>query len=61
MRAKSAIIASQRARRTARLAQIPFDFAQGKLSLRGERLFGMTIKLQDYQMQTALFIARRQD
>src|ERR1700691_2503995 len=32
--------ASQRARRTARLAQIPFDFAQGRLSLRKERLLG---------------------
>jgi len=44
--AKRAIIASQRTRRTARLAQIPFGFAQGRLSLREERLFGMTIKPQ---------------
>jgi hypothetical protein len=29
----------------ARLAQIPFDFVQGRLSPRKERLFGMTIKL----------------
>jgi hypothetical protein len=37
--------ASQRARRFARLAQIPFGFAQGKLSRRKERWLGMTIKL----------------
>ena len=44
-RAKRAIIASQKARRTAGLAQIPFDFAQGRLSLRKKRLLGMTKKL----------------
>jgi hypothetical protein len=38
MRAKRAIIASQKARRIARLAQIPFDFAQGRLSVGKERL-----------------------
>jgi len=27
---------------SAQLAQIPFDFAQGRLSLRNERLLGMT-------------------
>jgi hypothetical protein len=42
MRAKRAIIVSQKARHVARLAQIPFDFAQGKLSLRKKRLFRMT-------------------
>jgi len=49
-RAKRAIIASQRPRpfgklragSFARLAQIPFGFAQGRLSGRKERLFGMT-------------------
>jgi hypothetical protein len=46
-RAKRAIIASRRyllesARRFARLAQIPFGFAQGKLSRRKERLLRMT-------------------
>jgi hypothetical protein len=43
-RAKRAITASQRTRRVARLALIPFGFAQGRLSLGEERLFGMTIK-----------------
>jgi hypothetical protein len=32
-------------RRFARLAQIPFDFAQGRLSLRKERLLAMTAGL----------------
>jgi hypothetical protein len=41
-RAERAIIVSQKARHVARLAQIPFDFAQGKLSLRKKRLFRMT-------------------
>jgi hypothetical protein len=37
-------------RRNARLAQIPFDFALGRLSPRKERLFGMTIKLTATQL-----------
>jgi hypothetical protein len=55
MRAERANIVSQRtpfdalrllrASYVARLAQIPFDFAQGKLSLRKERLLRMTSKL----------------
>ena len=44
MRAKRAIIVSQKARHIARLARIPFGFAHGGLSLRKERLFGMTIR-----------------
>ena len=47
MRAKRAIIVSQRTRHIGRLPQIPFDFAQGRLSLRKERLLGMTNKLWD--------------
>ena len=35
-------------RHFARLAQIPFDFAQGRLSRRKERLFRMTSKMQRY-------------
>jgi hypothetical protein len=45
--AERAVYVSQRARHIARLAQIPFDFAQGRLSLRKERLLGMTNKLWD--------------
>jgi len=41
-------IGPQRTRPFARLAQIPFDSAQGRLSLRKERLLGMTIKLHHY-------------
>jgi hypothetical protein len=44
-RAKRAIIASRKERRFARLAQIPFDCAQGKISLRKETLLRMTIRL----------------
>jgi hypothetical protein len=43
-RAKRAIIASQKTRRNARLAQIAFGFAQARLSLRKERLLRMTTK-----------------
>ena len=59
-RAKRAIIASQRTlrllslsqgrlRHIARLARIPFGFAQGKLSLRKGRLFRMTIEVHHYR------------
>jgi hypothetical protein len=41
-RAKRATIGSQTPRRTAGLAQIPFGFAQGRPTLRKERLLGMT-------------------
>jgi hypothetical protein len=40
--AKRAIIGAPKTRPFARLAQIPFGFAQGRLSLRKERLFKMT-------------------
>jgi len=38
-----AIALSEQALRIARLAQIPFDFAQSRLSPRKERLLRMTI------------------
>jgi len=41
-RAKRAIDVSQKRRNNARLAQIPFDFAQGRLSRRKRGLLGMT-------------------
>jgi len=44
-RAKRAINAPQETRRFARLAQIAFDSAQARLSLRNKRSLRMTIKL----------------
>jgi len=48
-----ASLAQGRLRHIARLAQIPFGFAQGRLSLRKERLLGMTIQLRQYWMSAA--------
>jgi hypothetical protein len=38
------------------LAQIPFDYAQGRLSLRKERLLRMTTKLHHYPQIEIRFI-----
>ena len=44
MRAKRAILLPRKGREAfARRARIPFDFAQGRLSLRKRRLLGMTM------------------
>jgi len=45
---RTRVIASQKPRRFARLAQIPFDYAQGRLSLRKRGLLGMTRELRCY-------------
>jgi len=44
--AEGAIIVSQRTRHNPRLAQIPFGFAQGRLSLRKERSLGTTMRAE---------------
>jgi len=58
MRAKRASIASQ-TRRFARLAQVPFDFAQGRLSrLQKRRSLGMTIRLHERLLEMTIQLHR---
>jgi len=52
--ARPPLIASQRTRRFARLAQIAFDSAQARLSLRNKRLLRMTIKGVPFDLVTAI-------